>query len=300
MSLLAPSEERSVDIVRVDARAGPELSRLTFPRFAPLLQHKWSPNVIAIAARSNDSEAIGLALGVQQRRRARLLSCYVAPDQRGRGLARRLVSAFCRAALSAGALATEAQIATGGKDLGLVFDRTAWLQAGWTHDRIDDQIIVNDTINRLLLALPPLRGHDAIAQAISIRPLDTRPAEFDHPATVEPGHYLPRANDHKPAIGELCFSYYRNGQKVGWAVPHKMDASWVRLTCMYFSPDLKPSECSFLIRHFLLTAQSAGWERLSFATSAVFPGFMRFCERRATALGLKWSQQSRFRLSACD
>lgn len=284
-----------VVIAALDRPGGPELAPLTFPVFAPWVNTGWSRDVLGAAAFDDRGRPIGLILGRTEAAAGKIVSCFVMPDARGKGIAVALLEGIRRMAKSRGVNTLEAEIPVEGNAAPVRFRHDALVKAGWVRTA-QSQVVVDSEAGALTKLMDALTALAPAAVPLSMAPWQSESPPFSVPPEVDPARYLPHAPDGRPAASDAAMAFRENGRLAGWAIGHDMGAGWLRVTSLYFSQDTgtRPA-LDALARYFALVA-AADWARVTFSTSHNFPMFQRFCMRRADREGIVWALRQKYRM----
>jgi len=292
------SRDERIEIVRLSAPAPAELAAMTFPVYRPLLQlapttrHPEQGDEIpvqpfALVARLGD-RPVGLALAELPLSRAsspELLSLFVAPELRNRGVGRRLVEAAEREAEGAGARELTAVYTTGRPSIAAV-ERILWKRA-WEAPEprtvsarfAPEDFLATDLFSeRRMTALGAklelfLWRELGAAEKAAIREGDRR-SPWITPMLAF--WRFERAGFHEPSsIGVR----YR-GEVVGWVINHALGEDAVRFTCSFLRKDIsRRGRIVPLYRESLRRLVQAGIPRCTFVTPVEYPNMVRFIYR---------------------
>lgn len=282
---------------RLDAAAAAEPFRaMTFPRFRSRLRELGPESPVAAvglteAAEATEAIPVGLALavcGTEDGRAADLLSLYVNPNYRGRGLGRRLLTAMEDQLEQRGMHrlntvymtrlphleAYEAVLRANGwsepRRRMYVFrtDRDHLEQAEWFHffETPPAGVSIVPWTEISVEAREELR--QAIASPASVLPQDVNPFLFEGVGI-----------DGSPQEPALSFGCVRGNEIIGWHLAHRIGSDAVRFSCSFIRPDLQEQlPLLTLWRHAFQQLGRHGYVHVSWAIAPHHEEMLRFNE----------------------
>jgi GNAT superfamily N-acetyltransferase len=270
---------------------------MTFPAYRHLLAQQPTTRLpsepeqrlihpLALAARTADT-AVALALAELpapgENGAPELLSVFVAPEHRGRGIATALVAAMEAALGARGAASVEAVYTTGKASIAAV--ERIFEKRGWESPTLRT-ITVRFTMAEALST--PWYGRMGLlpAGAEIFSWVDLTAAERQQ---------LRESNERAPWIAnslqpwrhdQLGFDpvssvglRYR-GEVVGWVINHQIDARTVRFTCSFMRKDLsRRARIVPLYSEAIRRLSTTGCQVCTLVTPTVYPGMLEFIRR---------------------
>lgn len=281
------------ELVEADAGA---CGDLTFPAYRHLLtmrpafRHPHEAEqrtVVALgeAGRAGD-RIVGLALAEVPVRPEdggpELLSIYVQPEHRGRGLATALVEAVEDDIRRRGFEAVEAVYMTGKPSIPAVervFEKRRWEQPGLR------TITVKFTMQEALAT--PWFGRGGLPEGAEVFPWAELTAgelaqlhESNARSPWIPNSLQPWRHDNIGFDPVSSLGLRFKGAVVGWVINHRMDDRTVRFTCSFMRKDLsRRARIVPLYSESLRRLADAGCEFCTFITPTVYPGMVEFIRR---------------------
>lgn len=271
-----------------------EYLNMTFRRYRPILFHVGTPgNVVGVGVRLSGSGraavAIGLGLATMQPAtgRAEVLSLYVRPPYRGRGIAKRLL-----AELEAVLTSWQCREMTGVYMAG--GDSTAALEAvlasqGW--EPPVPRVLVCRSDYEHATRAPSMR-HTALPPAYRIeswasvnaadrRALrDSQAAEGWIPPDLLPFDYEGLGIDGSPPEPKVNLVLRYNGAVAGWLLTHRISSATLRFTCVYARRHLRRYLPFIpLVLEGVQRGHRAGYSYGSWTVSPRHPKMFRFVRR---------------------
>jgi len=285
----------TIDALQSDAEA--QYAGMTFPAYRHLLalrpalrlpaepeQRMVQP--IALVARSPEAPA-GLVLAEPAVNAAdgpaELLSLFIAPEHRGRGVGSSLVEAMERALAERGQTVVEAVYTTGRPAIAAVeriFEKRGWdaPQVRTLTVKFTMQEAVNTPWYGRMELLPA--GAEIFAWK------DLTPAERTAlhesnerapwiPISLQPWRHDQLGFDPVSSVGLR----YR-GEVVGWVINHQIDARTVRFTCSFMRPDLaRRARIIPLYSEAVRRLSQTACEFCTMVTPTVYPAMIAFIRR---------------------
>ncbi|MGH7338202.1 MAG: GNAT family N-acetyltransferase, partial [Myxococcota bacterium] len=292
------SRDERIEIVRLGAPAPEELAAMTFPVYRPLLdlapttRHPEQGDEIpvqpfALAARLGD-RTVGLALGelpLSVVSRPELLSLFVEPGFRNRGIGRRLVEAAEREVAVAGGGELTAVYTAGRPSIPAV-ERILWKRA-WEApeprtvsvrfapaDFLATELFSERRMAALGARLELFAWRDlGAAEKAAIRASDERHRWITPMLAF--WRFERAGFDELSSIG----ARYK-GEVVGWVINHALGPDAVRFTCSFLRKDIsRRGRIVPLYRESLARLVEAGCQRCSLVTPVEYPNMVRFNSR---------------------
>lgn len=292
------SRDGQVEIARLSAPVPAELAAMTFPVYRPMLdlapttRHPEQGDEIpvqplALVARLGE-RPIGLALAelpLSVVSSPELLSLFVEPAFRNRGVGRRLVEAVERAVASEGATELTAVYTAGRPSIAAV-ERILWKRA-WVApeprtvsvrfapgDFLASELFSERRMAALSAGLELFAWSElAAAEKAAIRASDERKR------WITP--MLAFWRFERAGFDELSSIGVRyKGEVVGWVINHPLGTDTVRFTCSFLRKDIsRRGRIVPLYRESLRRLVAAGCRRCTLVTPVEYPNMVRFIYR---------------------
>ena len=287
-----------VEVARLAAPVAPELAAMTFPVYRPLLtlapttRHPEQGDArrvqpLALAARAGDAPA-GLVIGevpIDPGEPPEMLSLFVRPELRGRGIGTALVAALEQEVARAGfdRLVT---VYTRGKPAIEAVERILWKRA-WEAPQtrtlsvrfppaaaLEAEVFAERRMGVLAAGLELFAWRDlGAAERDELRASHER-SPWITPA-LAPWRFEAAGFDPVSSVGARW-----RGAVVGWVINHEVTPGTVRFTCSFMRKDLsRRGRIVPLYRESIRRLAEAGTERATFVTPVNYPNMIRFIER---------------------
>lgn len=286
--------------IHIAALEPSEVSRcetMTFPAYRHLLamrpaqrlplesEQRLVQPVAAVARTATDPVALALAeMPVRaEDGPSELLSIFVAPEHRGRGIGTALVAAIEQALGARGAASVEAVYTTGKPAIAAVermFEKRAWDAPTLR------TITVRFTMAEALatpwygrLGLLP-QGAEIFSWTELTAAERTRIRESNEAAAWIPNGLEPWRHDGIGFDPVSSVGLRYRGDVVGWVINHQIDPRTVRFTCSFMRKDLsRRARIVPLYSEALRRLSDAGCQACTFITPTVYPGMLEFIRR---------------------
>lgn len=235
----------------------PALGSMTFPRFRRFLYPRLGTGVVGVVmmgsgTQSGEGRPLGLCVGFIPTEsgggEAELLSLYVRPTHRGRGVGTRLLGAMEEVMRQRGCAGVGTVYMTRIPSLA-AFE--ALLQTrGWSQPVRRMSIFKTDTVRLREASWMPLfqtlpRGFEIVRWdtigAVAREDLRCTLSDLQGavPRDVDPFLYEGLGIDGSPAEPELSLGCLHEGRVVGWHLVHRLGAEQVRFSCSYVRAEVQ-------------------------------------------------------------
>jgi len=289
----------ALSVRRLDAAVARAFAELTFPAYRRLLElevtvrHPEQGDVrpirpVAIGALRGD-RPVGLALAevpVETGGEAEMLSLFVAPEERRRGLGRQLTAALAAELEREGAPAVSA-VWTSGRPA-IEYLEKILAAEGWTAPqartvsvrfRPEEMLTLSLFSPRHLAALDPGFEYGSWAE-VSVDELAALRASNEAKRWITPG-LEPWSYDEKiPYDAATSVAARLRGELVGWVLTQRIDDRLLRWTVSFLKRTLsRRGRIVPVYRDSLRRTVASGYEFCVFVTPVRYPNMLRFIER---------------------
>jgi GNAT superfamily N-acetyltransferase len=285
-------------VAPVDGAFAAAFAAMTFPIYRPLLQLKPVARhpeqgdarriqPVAIAA-YHGGEPVGLLVGetpLDVRSVPEMLSLFVAPDHRGRGVATDLVAHFEALLTKAGSTEVGCVFTTG-KPAIRALERVLW-KRGWAAPKARSVSVRFAPQAALASDLFNERRMRVLGAHLDLFPwVEMSSAERTHIAVSDrlqpwitpalaPWRFDRAGVDPVSSIGAR-----RDGKVVGWVLNHQVSPGIVRFTCSYMRKDIsRRGRIIPLYFESLKRLAASDCRECTFITPVIYPNMLHFIER---------------------
>jgi N-acetylglutamate synthase-like GNAT family acetyltransferase len=289
-------------IQSLDPSAAERVRQWTFPAYRHLLtlqegvryprRGDWR-RVRPYAFTASDAEGhAGLVLGciplnvaanaTDTQNEAELLSLYVTPAMRDRGIGGRLVATLETAVRNAGFSRVTAVYMTGAPEI--PFLERLFEHRGWSAPEVRMQVLkapLEQALRAQWYSRYELRSGFELVPWEKVGPDDIARLRASHEARrwiaedLVPWSYNMKDIEPASSIGVRL-----NGDLVGWVINHRMSPDTVRFTCAFIHPDLgRRARLIPAISESIRRAVDAGYRYLTLTVPADHPEMTRFAQR---------------------